>query len=373
MPFHFHDFLWPDHHHHQDCHHHDHNGVGHEHGHASLLTTVDALPLPHRGRGRSLGSAFLSPHEGPATVGSTSHGLAASARTSTASAEAASFLHIPQHKASMNFHDSRQATLMQDASSMAGFVGMGRARRNGLAASAASSFLSVKGLLPPALQGKSFMEIVQLAPPSALVPLHAASIVTSLPGHIVFELGEGYLFGFKKGLALAFAGKSLGALASFGIGRSALVCCGLKDGLQKQMEAWPIAKNVAVAVEQGGVLAVFLIRIAPVPCVVKNYSLALLTETPWSTYVPATLLGLLPTTAAHVYAGTLATSAYELTAGHGAAMRVVGLTSTIAAAGLISMLAGYYLRSMTAVPEEDCDEDAEDTGLGHQAVKLQKS
>lgn len=85
-----------------------------------------------------------------------------------------------------------------------------------------------------------------------LVPLHAASIVISLPGHILFELGralssktcgawcltgEGYLFGFQKakaliatrlrdslsraqGLELAFVGKALGAIAAFGVGRS---------------------------------------------------------------------------------------------------------------------------------------------------------
>jgi len=140
-------------------------------------------------------------------------------------------------------------------------------------------------------------------PPVALIPLHAASIVFSLPGHIAFELGEGYLFGFQKGLELAFVGKAVGALAAFGVGRSVGCCQEVRESLRQRMESWPVATKAAKSVEQGGHASVFLVRIAPLPCVVKNYALSLLTDIPWSIFVPGTLLGLLPTTAAHVYAG----------------------------------------------------------------------
>merc|ERR1719271_1522838 len=107
----------------------------------------------------------------------------------------------------------------------------------------ASSFLSVQSRLT---------ELVQSTPPAVLVPLHAASIVGALPGHIAFELGEGFMFGFQKGFALALTGKLLGSAAAFCIGRSALTCGCLKDRLQEHMNRWPLCQKVAGGVEKGG-------------------------------------------------------------------------------------------------------------------------
>ena len=80
------------------------------------------------------------------------------------------------------------------------------------------------------------------------------------------------------------------------------------------------------------------VRVAPVPCVIKNYSLAFLTDIPWSVYWPATLAGLVPTTAAHVYAGTLAPSAADLAAGHGVVLRVTAAAGGIAGVAALGML-----------------------------------
>eukprot|EP00438_Fugacium_kawagutii_P017055 Skav216348 [mRNA] locus=scaffold2385:86134:108818:- [translate_table: standard] len=202
--------------------------------------------------------------------------------------------------------------------------------------------------------GSSLVEVIKATPAAALVPLHAASIVISLPGHIAFELGEGYLFGFQKGLELAFAGKALGALAAFGVGRSVGCCQNVRESLRERMQSWPAALNAAKSVERGGHASVFLVRIAPVPCVVKNYALSLLTDIPWTTFVPGTLLGLLPTTAAHVYAGTLAPTSADLVNGSGAAMKVVAAASTVGAVAFAGLLAAYCLQQ---VPEEDAEED----------------
>merc|ERR1712232_620466 len=117
------------------------------------------------------------------------------------------------------------------------------------------------------------------------------------------------------------------------------------------------ACKVADGVEQGGFASAFFVRIAPVPCFIKNYSLPVLTEIPWSAYVPATLLGLLPTTGAHVYAGTLATSVRELATGGGAAMHAVAISGVVASAGLLSLLGGYYLHSLS-VKDEELEESA---------------
>jgi len=219
----------------------------------------------------------------------------------------------------------------------------------------ASSFLSVQQRLT---------DMVQATPPAALIPLHALSIVGAVPGHLAFELGEGFLFGFKKGFVLAFVGKSLGAAASFGVGRGALMFSGLGDRLKSQMDKWPSARAVARGVEHGGGLSVLVIRLAPLPCVVKNYSLALLTDMPFLTYFFATLLGLIPTTAAHVYAGTLAPSAVALASGtaHLTGRQALTLASPIIAGCLLSAYAGYYLHQhvmMNADGDENCKEGKE--------------
>eukprot|EP00434_Breviolum_minutum_P044066 symbB.v1.2.039318.t1/scaffold6482.1/size17745/2 len=174
----------------------------------------------------------------------------------------------------------------------------------------------------------------------------------------MFELGEGYIFGFQKGLELAFAGKALGALAAFGVGRSVGCCQDIRESLREKMQSWPTALNAAKSVENGGHASVFLVRIAPVPCVVKNYALSLLTDIPWTVFVPGTLLGLLPTTAAHVYAGTLAPSSAELMTGSGAAMKVVAAASTVGAVAFIGLLAAYCLQQQ--MPEDDVAEPEED-------------
>ncbi|CAK0859323.1 unnamed protein product [Prorocentrum cordatum] len=197
------------------------------------------------------------------------------------------------------------------------------------------------------------MELVKAAPPSVLVPLHAASIVVALPGHLAFELGEGYLFGFSKGFALAMTGKSIGSLAAFTIGRSCLGPLNLRDRMHQQLESWPSARRIAKRVESNGGLTVFLIRIAPVPCVVKNYAVAVLTDVSYPVYFAGTLAGLLPTTAAHVAAGALTPSMADLASGHGIATRAVALASTVVGLGMISVVASLCLR------EDVADEDGE--------------
>jgi len=195
-------------------------------------------------------------------------------------------------------------------------------------------------------------------PPALLIPLHAASIVGAVPGHVAFELGEGYLFGFQKGAALAITGKFLGSAAAFMIGRSAMTCGCIRDCLSEKMNNWPIAKKVARGVEKGGGASVFVIRMAPVPCVVKNYSIAFLTDIPFSTYLVGSLAGLIPTTAAHVYAGTLAPSAAALVKGtsHMSGVQAATLASPVVAGILLTAFAGYYLHKHVFEEEEEGDE-----------------
>eukprot|EP00928_Gymnodinium_smaydae_P014154 TRINITY_DN15143_c0_g1_i1.p1 TRINITY_DN15143_c0_g1~~TRINITY_DN15143_c0_g1_i1.p1 ORF type:complete len:429 (+),score=74.84 TRINITY_DN15143_c0_g1_i1:125-1288(+) len=219
----------------------------------------------------------------------------------------------------------------------------------------ASSFLSLPAM--PFRKGTGFVDLVQAMPASVLVPLHAATIVSCLPGHIAFELGEGYLYGFQKGFMLAFAGKALGAISGFAGARAAMRTWDLKDRVEGWLKAWPAAGSAAENVEKGGAFSVILLRIAPVPGAVKTYAPALFTDIPLCTFIPATLVGLLPMTAAHVYAGTLAASAADLTTHNSAALRVVASASLFAGASFVSLLAGYYfhMRSDTLALEEEAE------------------
>jgi len=265
--------------------------------------------------------------------------------------DAASFLASPSRIATPHHHHSEESSAADWLASSAGaakltaweaasFLDSGLPRNH----ASASSFFSIQ---------KSLTDIVQATPPAALVPLHALSIVGAVPGHVAFELGEGFLFGFQKGFVLALAGKTLGSAVAFGIGRN---CGCLKDRLTEQMDRWPLAKKVAKGVEKGGGLSVFIIRMAPVPCVIKNYSMALATDIPFSTYLIASFAGLVPTTAAHVYAGTLAPSAVALYSGgirHISAVQAATLASPVVAGVMLSVVAGYFLHQHVLVDSEE--------------------
>jgi len=208
---------------------------------------------------------------------------------------------------------------------------------------------------------KRLSDVVMSTPPTALVPLHAASVVFALPGHIAFELGEGYLFGFRKGLVLALMGKSLGSAAAFIAGRSAMTCGCLKERITDQMANSPLCKKIAQGVEKGGAISVFVVRMAPVPSVVKNYSFALLTNIPFSTFVLASVAGLVPTTAAHVYAGTLAPSAVALASGQISGLRTIAIASPMVAGIFLTVFSGYYLTQYVIDDSEDAVDAAEES------------
>jgi len=335
------DFLGLDHHHHHDA------GLGH-HDNVHLHRVDDVHLRDHSNvhYGHSASSAFLSNAEPLTTTHHHHHPQAVASGDSDAAWLA---------------HSTGSSGLSLTARQAASFLDSGLTGISGSRASA-SSFLSVQERL---------MNAVQATPPAALVPLHALSIVGAIPGHVAFELGEGFLFGFEKGFALALAGKFVGSAAAFTIGRSALTCGCLRDRLKQQLEKWPLAKKVAKGVEKGGGGSVFVIRMAPVPCVVKNYSLAFLTEIPYSTYLLYSLAGLIPTTAAHVYAGTLAPSAVALARGgsHMSGVQAATLASPVVAGVLLTMFAGYYLHQHV-LADEDEENEKEDEELALEMDKI---
>jgi len=213
------------------------------------------------------------------------------------------------------------------------------------------------------LQPEKFIEVLEETPPIALVPLHALAILAAFPITMVFDLCEGALFGFTNGFALALAGKSLGAAMAFVMARSASDFWGWRQKLQQRMENWPSALQAASAAERNGALVVFLARLSPMPCCINNYALACLTDIPWTVYLPATVVGLMPMTALNVYSGTLAPGVWDLAAhwsdhdmpagGH----QLLTAVSAVAGTSLLGLFASYYFRPKAiSQAEETCSE-----------------
>lgn len=239
-----------------------------------------------------------------------------------------------------------------------------RCRRSALTSRQAASFLEagLAGATPSESSASSFLSlkekltgIVQSTPPAALVPLHSLAVIGGVPGHEAFELVEGGMFGFKQGFALALTGKFLGSAAAFAIGRSALNCENMSDFIKTKLDQWPLAKKVAKGVSKGGGASVFVIRMAPVPIIIQNYSLAVLTDIPYTKYLLCSLAGLVPTTAAHVYAGTLAPSAVAMATGSSqmTTLQTVALASPVVAGALLAMVSGYFLHQHVINDDDD--------------------
>lgn len=329
MPVDLLSWLWPD----------------HEHGHYAHDHVREASMLIHRGVRADVGPHALNHLDA-------SDFFSAQMPGSHKFARASAFLHGPEGGISTAFTKSSASKFLIRAEESADEVNSASLHTASGSSLRATAFLFEK---------KNVVDFIHSVPAAALVPLHAASIVCSLPGHIAFELGEGYLFGFEKGFALAFVGKTLGTIAAFAVGRSANFLGGLRESVREKLQDWPLAKKAAKGVENGGHASVFLVRIAPLPCVVKNYSLSLLTEIPWSVFLPGTIAGLLPTTAAHVYAGTLAPSVSQIMSGQGAAMKMVAVIGTVSGVSFCSLLAAYLLHSQfDSADEKDKSEADQD-------------
>lgn len=317
---------------------HDHGHDAHDHGH-------QAGTLHHGGVRADVGPQALNHFDAPDTFALRVPGNRSFARSSA-------FLLGPEAGISPASTRSSASKFLIRAEDSAHELKSAALQPTSGSSLRATSFLFEK---------KGLVDFIHSVPAAALVPLHAASIVCSLPGHIAFELGEGYFFGFEKGFALAFTGKTLGTIAAFAVGRSADCLGGLRESIREKLQDWPLAKKAAKGVESGGHASVFLVRIAPLPCVVKNYSLSLLTEIPWSVFLPGTIAGLLPTTAAHVYAGTLAPSMTQLMSGQGAAMKMVAVVGTVSGVSFCSLLAAYLLHSqLDSADEKDEPEAAQE-------------
>lgn len=114
--------------------------------------------------------------------------------------------------------------------------------------------------------------------------------------------GAGAIFGFVEGTIVVVIGATLGATASFLLGRTIM---------RRKIEAWaannPKFRALDRAIAREGGKIVFLIRLAPVfPFAYINFAFGL-TGVRTLPYVIATLFGIIPVTLAFVYIADAAT------------------------------------------------------------------
>ena len=126
---------------------------------------------------------------------------------------------------------------------------------------------------------------------------YVAVTALSLPGAAVMTLAGGAVFGFVWGLGLASLSSSIGATLAFLVARVVL-----GDWVQRRFEAELARINEGI--ERDGAFYLFTLRLAPLfPFFVVNLVMGMTKIRPFPFYW-VSVIGMLPGTAAFVFAGT---------------------------------------------------------------------
>ncbi len=158
---------------------------------------------------------------------------------------------------------------------------------------------------------------------------YIAATIAFIPG-LILTLGAGFLFGVLQGTAIVSVASTLGAGASFLIGRYLA-----RDWVARRIEGNVKFRRIDEAVGKEGWRIVGLVRLSPIfPFNLLNYAFGL-TRVSFKEYILASWLGMLPATALYVYLGSLAGDLATLGAGRHARTPAqwllfgVGLAATI--------------------------------------------
>ena len=184
----------------------------------------------------------------------------------------------------------------------------------------------------------------------AFVAGYAIACVALVPGSLL-TLAAGAIFGLTKGIALVFAGATLGSAAAFLVARYLA-----RGAVERRLQGDARFDTLDRAIGAEGRRIVFLLRLSPVfPFVLLNYALGLSRVTLADYLVGG--LGMLPGTVLYVYYGRLAGDVAALAAGVHAprhagyyAVLLLGLVATIGVTALVTRLARTALRAATGDP-----------------------
>ncbi|GAC1342872.1 MAG: hypothetical protein NVSMB23_16010 [Myxococcales bacterium] len=211
----------------------------------------------------------------------------------------------------------------------------------GLAAAAAA--IAAAFLLPVGAWSRALVEWVHGAGVvGALVfgAVYLIAPVALLPASVL-TLGAGFLYGRLFGTLLT-SPLSVGAASiAFLLGRTLA-----RGAVERKVAGDKRFAAIDKAVAENGFKIVFLLRLSPVvPFNLLNYALGV-TRVPFSTYLVASFLGMLPGTFLYVSLGAAATSAAQLGQGHGPPAALwVGVAATAVVVLLLTVLARRALQT----------------------------
>jgi uncharacterized membrane protein YdjX (TVP38/TMEM64 family) len=133
--------------------------------------------------------------------------------------------------------------------------------------------------------------------------VYALCVVAFVPASIL-TLGAGAIFGFAGGTIVVIIGATIGATLAFLLARTVM-----RKRVEKMTASNAKFRALDRAIAGEGMKIVFLVRLAVVfPFTYINYAFGLTAISLWR-YVLATFLGIMPATAAFVFASSVATKA----------------------------------------------------------------
>jgi uncharacterized membrane protein YdjX (TVP38/TMEM64 family) len=135
------------------------------------------------------------------------------------------------------------------------------------------------------------------------IAVYAICVVAFIPASIL-TLGAGAIFGFIGGTIVVIIGATIGATLAFLLARTVM-----RKRIEEKTRGNKKFEALDRAIANEGMKIVFLVRLAVVfPFTWVNYAFGL-TAIPLWRYVLATFLGIIPATAAFVFASSAATKA----------------------------------------------------------------
>lgn len=173
---------------------------------------------------------------------------------------------------------------------------------------------------------------------AAFIVLYALACVAFLPVSVL-TLGAGAVYGVGAGFGLVLVGATLGACASFLIGRH-----WLRTWVEKRLARHPVFAAIDAAVSVEGWRIVVLTRLTPLfPFALQNYAYGL-TRVKFREYSVASFVGMAPGTLLFVYLGAAAGEAVKAGAARTRtpaewAFYALGLAAAVAAVVMISRVA----------------------------------
>ena len=200
--------------------------------------------------------------------------------------------------------------------------------------------LAIRNDIVPFLR-QVLQSVSELGPwgPAAFLLVYVGATVLLLPGSIL-TLGAGFVYGLGWGTVLVSASSTLGATASFLIGRHLA-----RDWVAGRIRAYPRFAAVDEAVAREGWKVVVLTRLSPAfPFNLLNYAFGI-TRVKVRHYILASWLGMLPGTILYIYIGSLAGDLATLGIGERTrtpeewAFYVIGLAATAALTIQVTRLA----------------------------------